>query len=355
MEFFTKDKRTALDAKHMAQVIAFGPVIFQVARILRDSGILKLIEDSKSEGLTLDEIVSKVNMPEYGVRVLLESGLGMELVIKNDEKYTLTKTGYFILHDQLTKVNMDFVQDVCYKGLFDLDKSIENEKPEGLKVFGEWKTIYEGLSKLPAQVQKSWFAFDHFFSDNAFPEVLPSVYKGEVKKIMDIGGNTGKWAIASAQFDPNVHVTILDLPGQLNMAKAKIDQLGLAERVSFHEIDLLDEKQALPKGYDAIWVSQFLDCFSEAEITSISKRCYDALDENGHLFILEGFWDRQRFETAAFCLQQTSIYFTAMANGNSQMYDSKVFIPCIEAAGFRIVEEVDGIGLSHTLLKCKKA
>ena len=30
---------------------------------------------------------------------------------------------------------MDFVHDVCYKGLFDLDKSIENGKPEGLKVF----------------------------------------------------------------------------------------------------------------------------------------------------------------------------------------------------------------------------
>ena len=80
-----------------------------------------------------------------------------------------------------------------------LDKSIETGKPVGLKEFGEWDTIYEGLSSLPTQVQKSWFAFDHFFSDLAFPPALSKVYNGSIKKILDIGGNTGKWAIASAR------------------------------------------------------------------------------------------------------------------------------------------------------------
>ena len=43
-----------------------------------------------------------------------------------------------------------------------------------------------------------------------------------------------------------------------------------------------------------------------------------------------------------------------MANGNSQMYNSEVFIKCIEEAGLEIVEQTDNIGLSQTLLKCKK-
>ena len=60
-------------------------------------------------------------------------------------------------------------------------------------------------------------------------------------------------------------------------------------------------------------------------------------------------------EIAAFCLQQTSIYFTALANGNSQMYSAETFIPCVEEAGFEIAEQIDHIGLSQTLLKCKKA
>jgi ubiquinone/menaquinone biosynthesis C-methylase UbiE len=355
MNFYSSDNKTALEAKGLAQFIAFGPMIFQVAKVLRDKGILTEIEKSGTAGLTAADIEEKVKLSRYGVRVLLEAGLGIGLVIINDDRYTLTKTGYFILHDGLTRVNMDFTHDVCYKGMFHLEEAIETGKPSGLKELGNWPTVYEGLSQLPPHIQKSWFAFDHFFSDNAFPAVLPKVYKNSnIKKLLDIGGNTGKWAIASTGYSPDVQITIMDLPGQLNMAKARMEELGLSHRVSFHPANLLDEKQEFPKGFDVIWMSQFLDCFSEDEITSILKRCHAALDENGNVYILEAFWDTQRFETAAFCLQQTSIYFTAIANGNSQMYHSEVFKACITKAGFEVVEQTDGIGLSHTLLKCKK-
>ena len=356
MQFFSTDKKSAIEAKEMAQFIAFGPVIFQVARFMRNSGILHEIEASGKDGLTIKEIVEKVQLPHYGVRILLESSLGIGLIVINDDKYRIAKTGHFILHDALTNVNMDFIHDVNYNGLFYLDESIKNGKPEGLKVFGNWQTIYEGLSQLPKHVQKSWFAFDHFFSDTAFPAVLPHIYnkQNNIKKLLDIGGNTGKWAIASTKYNPDISITIMDLPGQLNVAKNRIAELGLNDRVTFHPTNILDASQSFPKGFDAIWMSQFLDCFSEDEITSIMQRCYDAIDNNGFIYILEAYWDKQRFEAAAFCLQQTSVYFTALANGNSQMYHSEIFKAAVLKAGFEIVEETDNIGLSHTLWKCKK-
>jgi len=355
MKFFNKDNKTALEAKGLAQWIAFGPVVFQVARVIRNTGVLRVLLEKGSAGLTADEIREQVRLPAYGLRILLESALGIGLVVVNDEKYSITKTGTYIYNDPLTNVNMDFVHDVCYKGLFELDKSIETGKPAGLKVFGDWETIYDGLSSLPGQVQKSWFAFDHYFSDLAFPPALSKVYSGGIKKILDIGGNTGKWAIASARFMKDIEITVMDLPGQLEVAKEKVKQAGLSDRIHFYPANLLDEKTIFPKGFDAIWMSQFLDCFSESDIVSILKRCYDAVSEDQYVLILEAFWDTQRFEAAAFCLQQTSVYFTALANGNSQMYHSAIFIRCVEEAGFFVEERIDEIGLSHTLLKCKKS
>jgi len=352
MKFFKRDGKSALEAKNLAQWIAFGPVIFQVARVMRNTGILRILLEKSA--LTLEEISRELQIPSYGARVLLEAGLGIGLVICNEGKYSITKTGTCIEHDPLTNVNMDFIHDICYKGLFALDKSIETGKPEGLKEFGEWDNIYEGLSSLPPNVQKSWFAFDHFFSDLAFPPTLAKVYDGTIKKLLDIGGNTGKWAIASARYDKKLEITIMDLPGQLKVAREKVKEAGFEDRIQFFPANLLDETISFPQGFDAIWMSQFLDCFSEEVIISILKRCYDAVTEDQWVLILEAFWDLQRFETAAFCLQQTSIYFTAMANGNSQMYHSEVFIRCVEKAGFRVVERIDDIGLSHTLLKCKK-
>ncbi len=354
MEFFSTDKRTALEAKEYAQWIAFAPFVFQASRILRDSGILLEVLNARREGITIDELEKKLKLSHYGLRVLIEAGLGIGLLTLNGNRYYITKTGYYILSDEMTRVNMDFSQDVCYLGLDRLEESIQTGKPEGLKVFGSWSTVYEGLSRLPEVAQKSWFGFDHFYSDNAFETVLPLVMKQQPKKLMDIGGNTGKWSVACVNYNPDVHMTIVDLPGQTAMAKQNIHSKGLDSRVSFHEANILLETTQLPKGYDGIWMSQFLDCFSDEQIVSILKRCAAAIDQNGYIYILETFWDRQRFEASAFSLQMTSLYFTAMANGNSQMYDSKVFLKLIEQSGLRLVEQIDNIGISHSFLKCKK-
>jgi ubiquinone/menaquinone biosynthesis C-methylase UbiE len=172
---------------------------------------------------------------------------------------------------------------------------------------------------------------------------------------LDIGGNTGKWAIASTSYSPDISITIMDLPGQLNVAKTKIEQLGLNDRVSFLPANILDESVKFPKGFDAIWMSQFLDCFSEQQIVSILRRAVRVMTAETTLHILELFWDRQPNETAAFCLQQTSLYFTCIANGNSQMYPSSDLKRCLAESGLRVVEERDQVGQYHTWLKCRKA
>jgi ubiquinone/menaquinone biosynthesis C-methylase UbiE len=355
MKFFTSDDRNALESIEFAQYIAFAPVMFQATIALRDLGILALAEKAGKEGITAAEIVQQTGLPAYGVRVLLEGGLGIGVLIINDDKYSITKTGYYILQDEMTRANMDFVQDICYRGLFELTKSIQTGKPEGLKTLGSWPTIYEGLAHLKPKEQKSWFAFDHFYSSDSFPVVLPHVFDKHPKKILDIGGNTGKWALKCAAYNNEVKVTIADLPGQLRMAESNISKAGYSDRVSFHQINILDEAAKLPKGHDVIWMSQFLDCFSDDEIVSILKRCHEALEDNGQVFILEPFWDRQKFKVSAFCLQMTSLYFTNIANGNSQMYHSGLFEGLIEKAGFKVTERIDKIGVSHTLLKCSKA
>src|SRR5690606_11287129 len=126
---------------------------------------------------------------------------------------------FFILRDDLTRVNINFIKDVCYLGLDCLKESIVSGKPEGLKVFGEWPTIYEGLSQLPQQARKSWLEFDHYYSDRVFDLALPIVFATKPKMLFDIGGNTGKWTLKCLDYDPEVHVTIVDLPGQIAMAK----------------------------------------------------------------------------------------------------------------------------------------
>jgi SAM-dependent methyltransferase len=172
---------------------------------------------------------------------------------------------------------------------------------------------------------------------------------------MDIGCNTGKWARMCLQRLPLLEVGLVDLPPQLQRARAHLEQSGLAERATYHAVNLLDDDAPLPSGYDMAWMSQFLDCFSDDEIVAILRKVRKALAPGGRVWILELFWDRQRFEAAAFSLQQTSLYFTCVANGNSQMYDSSVFLALVERAGLEISAVTDGVGGYHTLLECRVA
>lgn len=351
---FSEDKTSAIDAISQAQFIAFAPYIFQASVLLRDKGILKAVDESKMDGISIDEVRSKVNMSHYAVRVLLEAGLGIGLVYRREDKYLLTKTGHFFINNQMSVVNTDFMKDVCYEGAKELEASLERGKPEGLKYLGNWETIYQGLSLLQEPAKTSWFRFDHYYSDNAFPEALPLVFASQPKKIMDIGANTGKFTLACLEYDKEVEIGLVDLQVQLNVARQNIEETGYGDRAKYFAVNMLDEKAALPKGYDIIWMSQFLDCFADQEIVSILRKCHNALDENGRVFINETFWDVQRFPASALSLQMTSLYFTTMANGNSQMYDSEVFLKLIDKAGFDVVKQTDNIGLSHTILELQK-
>ena len=351
--FQDNDTKSALEAQYAAQKIAFAPIIFQVAKSMRDLGILEVLYTHDKEGLTLEQISREVKISKYGVKTLLETSLSADIVKCSEQKYSITKTGYFLLKDKMTNINMNYNHYVNYQGLYYLEESIKEEKALGLKVFGTWDTIYPALSSLPQQAQESWFTFDHYYSDSSFEEAIQILLKNKPKKILDIGGNTGKFSMQLAKTDSNISVTICDLPEQITLAKENIQKAKLEKNINLIAQDILDKTKAIPTGYDIIWMSQFLDCFKEEDIITLLKRIKQSLTKDTLIYIMEPLWDRQRFETSAYCIINTSPYFTAMANGYSKMFNATDMLDYIHQAGLEVVEEIDNIGICQSIIICK--
>lgn len=354
---YTSEQLNARDAQRLAEFIAFGPMVFQASRLMVKFGIMDLLRDS-DEGMTREELVGKTGLSDYAVKCLLEASLCIGTVLVNPEsdRFRLSKAGWFLLTDPATRVNLDFNHDVNYEGLFLLEESLREGKPAGLKHFGDWPTIYEGLSSLPHQVQQSWFGFDHFYSDSSFPEALKIVFADhKTRTLLDVGGNTGRWAMQCVQYDLEVRVTILDLPQQIGLMKEATKGMPGADRVDGFGTNLLDPNAALPtdKHYDVIWMSQFLDCFSGEQIVSILQRAARIMDRESRLYIMETLWDRQKYEPASLCLTMTSLYFTALANGNSKMYNTEDMSAYVAAAGMEIETIHDNLGQGHSIMVCK--
>lgn len=351
---YSNDHLSAPEAQRLAQFIAFGPIVFQASRLMLKFGILERLRDRE---MTLSEVAEAASISQYAAKVLLEASLsiGTVLIDTKTDRYSLSKVGWFLLNDPATRVNVDFNHFVNYEGFFRLEESLLEGRPAGLEHFGNWPTLYEGLSSLPEKVKNSWFAFDHFYSDHSFDEALQVVFGYHPRRIMDVGGNTGRWAMRCVSYDPDVEVSIVDLPQQLALMKEQTKGSPGANRIKGYAMNMLDSERQFPGGInpDIVWMSQFLDCFSESEILSILCRTAKVLRDDARLCIMETFWDRQKYEPASFCLTMTSLYFTVMANGNSKMYHSDDMASLVRQAGMEVETIHDGLGQGHSIMVCK--
>ncbi|MGN1353805.1 MAG: hypothetical protein ACI4V2_02730, partial [Alloprevotella sp.] len=117
LQRYTTERLSAREAQRLAEFIAFGPVVFQVARLMKKWGLLEQLRQ-KPEGMTLDELSQATGRTDYAVKVLLESSLTMGTLLVDPEtmRYRLSKAGWFLLTDTLTDINMAFNHDVNYKG-----------------------------------------------------------------------------------------------------------------------------------------------------------------------------------------------------------------------------------------------
>ena len=183
------------------------------------------------------------------------------------------------------------------------------------------------------------------------------MFANRPKTLLDVGGNTGRWALRCVGHDKNVKVTILDLPQQIGMMKENVKGRDGADRIDGLGVNLLEETSEMPadRKFDAVWMSQFLDCFSEEQIISILRKAAKAMGNESRLYIMETLWDRQRYEPAALCLTLTSLYFTAIANGNSKMYHSEDMERLVKEAGLEIEKIHDCLGQGHSILVCRLA
>lgn len=351
-----KNKHSSrIDALTEAQKIAFAPFTFQIVSAMIDFGILEFLN---RQSASKKEIIENCNLSRYTVDTLFDASTCIGIIKENsDGTFSNTKLAEAFLFDEMTRVNFNFTKDVCFLGANELQASFKESRPAGLqKYFFDSETIYPMLSQLPPRMKKSWYEFDHHYSDDCFEEILPIMfssafsYENAKKNVFDIGGNTGKFEKACLSFDPECTVTMFDLEPNIETAKKNFD----TDRCKFFAIDVLSQKP-FPKISGAVLMSQFLDCFSREQILLILNKVADAIDEKTKVFILEPFIDNQQFEGAKYALSHISAYFTCMANGKSKMYNESDMTEMIEQSNLKVEKAYQGIGkYDYTLLECSK-
>lgn len=346
---------SALAARAEALRLAFAPFLFQATLALREQGVLALAWAERQQGVTREQVAERTGLSAYAATVLLEAGLAAGVLSLEGERFFPTLVGYFLLCDEMVRVNMEFARDVCYRPLQHLVPSLHEGRPRGLAELGEGlagsDSLYRDFERLTPIVAESWLAFDHYYSGLTYDTVLGLVLREGTERVLDVGANDGRFAEACLLRDDGVHVTLVDHGVQLPRARARLEAQGLGSRAAFVEADLASAPE-LPAGFQAIWVSQVLDCLSESEVVLLLTRLKAALVPGGRLFVLEPCWDLQPQRAGRDVLTLLSLYFTCAANGKSRMYDSATLTRLLSTGGFTLVARRDGLGVGHSLFEC---
>lgn len=357
MSVTRKTNSDILEALLQAQKIAFGPFIFQAVAAAKQLGIFSAVADSP-QGLGIEQIAQQCQLTPYAVKVVVQVLQCADVLLCQKGQFTLTKVGECLIYNAMTDANFDFTGDVCYRGLDHLVQSLQTGRPAGLQELGNWPTIYPALGQLPEPARSSWFKFDHFHSDQAFGECVRWI-DGNIRpeRFLDVGGNTGKFAQLCLEKMPYTAAVIVDLPEQCALVQNNPKLQAFGDRLSTASVNWLnpDDLPVVGGTVDFIWMSQFLDCFSPQQAQSILQRCMTLLAPGGRIAILECLWDEQRHPAAALSLVCTSMYFTAMANGNSRFFSGQELRDIIAQSGLVIEQEKQNFGISHTLLVCTRA
>ena len=95
---------STVEALYEAQKIAFAPIVFQVARVLRDTNILNILSKNKN-GLSIEELSSISDLSIYAIKVLSETAISANILYEKDNKLFISKVGIFMSHLQIIKNN----------------------------------------------------------------------------------------------------------------------------------------------------------------------------------------------------------------------------------------------------------
>ena len=115
----------------------------------------------------------------------------------------------------------------------------------------------------------------------------------KVKNILDAAGGDGTMACEFVRAHPNLSITISNLPNSAYLARMKIAQQGLTDRITIVEHDFLSD-QPLPGGFELILWSRIFSSWPSEVVSKLLKKTYDALSPGGQVMICEPMLDTNK-------------------------------------------------------------
>jgi ubiquinone/menaquinone biosynthesis C-methylase UbiE len=224
------------------------------------------------------------------LKFLERKGDGPESKYRNTEE-----TGTFLDRNSAAFMGgfLEMANDRLYSYWGDLIEALKTGKAQNETKHGG-KGVFEELYSQPERLEQFMDAMAGISAGNfqAFAEKFDF---SKYKTMTDVGGATGLMSTLVAKHNPNMTCVSTDLPPATEIARRKIAEAGLSDRVTAQPIDFFSD--SIPPA-DVVTMGMILHDWNLEKKMMLIRKAYDALREGGAFVVVENIIDDARRENA---------------------------------------------------------
>ncbi|MEV6235520.1 methyltransferase [Lentzea sp. NPDC051838] len=284
--------------------------------------------------VTLPEFAQLVDLQERPTRLLLPALVSLKLLEKKGEFYRNSAVAEeFLVNDKPYFFGgfVQFYSHALYQGWEHLVGALRANTPvlappDGDTVFG---------SEDDFMIRYFWEAMHALAGFTGL--ALSEAYDFSAhQRVLDVGGGSGGIPIELCRRVPGLTGTVYELPHVCPIVEEKAAAAGLAGVVGAQAGDFTKDER-LPSGYDAMILSQVLHVLDEENGRALLKKCYDALEPGGAVFVCELLLDADRSGPAPAALMGLNML---IAHHGGENYSDQEYRTWLAEAGFVDLEVV---------------
>lgn len=182
---------------------------------------------------------------------------------------------FFMQADAWLSSSDEFMSKSKLFEYFDYRRCLEIT-PENCRHAARWMTLTTVLTRYEASVCCDLVDFRRF------------------RRMLDIGGNSGEFAIQVCERYADLSAEIADLPVVCHVGQEHVKNAGMAPRIGFRVFDLAGE--AIPSGFDVITFKSVLHDWPDEIVSDLLTRSFASLPADGTVVIFERrAWDVTQF------------------------------------------------------------
>ena len=260
---------------------------FQQSRILLSAIELGLFTILDKQMLPSKEVAKKINADERATDRLMNALVALGFLRKVHGKFFNSENS----SQYLVKDKPEFMGGLFHSlGLWNTWSSLTESVKAGTSA-AEHKPSPGGVDWL-----ESFIGAMHYRGVKEAKITALMLDLSASKKMLDVGGGSGAFAMEFIKKNPSMSAVVFDLPNVIPITSRYVEQEKMNDKISYLSGDYLVDD--FGGGYDLIFLSAIVHINSFEENNLLIKKCYNSLNTGGQIVIKDWVMNEDRTEPA---------------------------------------------------------